>query len=164
MALLIWSGGIQPSKLVRGVPLSKDPWGWLKVSDRLHSVDDPLVYGIGDAASIYTDDGPMSLRRLAYHAQDQARVAAVNIARSIDGKEQIPYVPKVRPQLISLGRSMGIVTQEGHTYSGAWVVTLKKAVERNHLMTYLAKPLSPALWARLPGAEIIQRLRIRLPV
>jgi NADH dehydrogenase len=163
-SILIWSGGIQPSKLIHGLPLIKDPWGWLKVTDLLNSYDDDRIYGIGDAVSIYTDDGPLALQRLAYHAQDQARVAALNIAAAVSDRGMVSYTPKIKPQLISIGKDMGIFTLEDRVYSGPWVVSLKKAVERKHLMTYLTKPVSSAIWSNIPGAGFLQRLRARLPV
>ncbi len=164
MSLLIWSGGIQPDRLIRALDLPKDPWGWLKVTDRLHVVGDERVYGIGDAVSIYTDDGPLSLQRLAYHAQDQARVAALNIAAAAGGGRPVRYEPKNKPQLISIGSSTGIFAAGDRVSTGSWVVNAKKAIERTHLMTYLSKPLSSALWSRIPGTALLQRLRTRLPL
>jgi NADH dehydrogenase len=163
-SVLIWSGGIQPSKLVRELPLVKDPWGWLKVTDRLRSPEDERVYGIGDAVGIYTDDGAPALQRLAYHAQDQARVAALNIAAAISGRDPIGYTPKTKPQLISMGKDMGIFALEDRVSSGPWVVALKKAVERKHLMTYLTKPVTSTLWSKIPGAGAMQRFRTRMPL
>jgi NADH dehydrogenase FAD-containing subunit len=104
------------------------------------------------------------LPRLAYHAQDQARVAGLNISSSINGRALVSYAPKLKPQLISLGRDMGILVDGERFFSGTWVVTLKKAIERKHLMTYLTKPVTSALAARIPGADILQRLWRRLPV
>ncbi len=164
MSLLIWTGGIQPAKLIRDLPLAKDTAGWLKVTDRLQVFEDERVYGIGDAISIYSDEGPLSVQRLAYHAMDQARVAALNIAADLGGRDKIAYKPKTRPQLISIGKEMGILAFGERFRTGSWVVSLKKAVERKHLMTYLTKPVSSALWSRIPGAGFIQRLRTRLPV
>ncbi len=163
-SLLIWSAGIQPSPFIRGLNLPKDPWDWLKVTDRLHVPGRERVYGIGDAVSIYTDDGPLSLQRLAYHAQDQARVAALNIAAGEGFGSFVRYEPKNKPQLVSMGSTMGIFSAGDRVSSGPWVVTLKKAVERKHLMTYLTKPLSSALWSRLPGSAVLHRLRTRLPL
>lgn len=162
-SILIWTCGIQPSKLICDLPLAKDPWGWLKVNDRLHSPDD-RVYAIGDAVSINTEDGPMDLQRLAYHAQDQARVAALNIVAGIRGGKKVVYTPKTRPQLISLGKDMGLLTLEERVASGAWVVALKKIIERKHLMTCLARPVSSTLWSLIPGVGLAQRLRAKLPV
>lgn len=161
-SILIWSGGIQPSKFIRELPLLKDPGGWLTVTGLLHAPKDERVYGIGDAVGISSDDGPLALQRLAYHAQDQARVAALNIAADISGSEKIAYKPRTRPQLISIGRDMGIFTLEDRVYSGPWVVTLKKAVERKHLMAYLSRPVSSAIWSLLPGAGLVRRMMVRM--
>ncbi len=161
-AVLVWTGGIQPPAMIRTLPLQKDRHGWLLVTDRLHSPDDDRIYGIGDAVSISGAEGPLPLQRLAHHAQDQARVAALNIANQLEGRDLVAYSPKNKPQLISLGREMGIFAQEGRVLSGPWVVVLKKAVERKYLMACLSRPVSSALGARIPGAGFVRRLRMRL--
>lgn len=161
---LIWTGGIQPSGLVRNLPFDKDPWGWLKVNDYLHIPGQKGIFAVGDAVSIYTPDGPLGLQRLAYHALDQARVAAINIAARSGIGKALRYEPKRKPQLISMGNRMGIFSTEERVYSGPWVVSLKNAVERKHLITYLTRPLSSRLQALLPGATLFQRLRTKLPV
>lgn len=163
-SFLIWSGGIQPSGLIRNLPFDKDPWGWLKVNDYLHVPDQDRIFAVGDAVSIYTEDGPVGPQRLASHALDQARTAAINIAARTGNGRQIRYEPKKKPQLISLGSAMGIFSTEERVYSGPWVVALKKAIERNHLMTYLTKPVSSRLQSRIPGAALWQRIRTKLPV
>ena len=161
---LIWTGGIQPSRLIRDLPFDKDPWGWLKLNDYLHIPEHDRIFAVGDAVSIYSADGPLGLQRLASHALDQARVAAINIAARSGNGRQIRYEPKRKPQLISLGSAMGIFSTEERVYSGPWVVSLKKAIERNHLLTYLTKPVSSRLQPRIPGFGLVQRIRIKLPV
>ncbi len=161
-SLLIWSGGIQPSKLVRALPLLKDPEGWLRVTGRLHAQEDDRVYGIGDAVSVFVGDDRLALQRLAYHAEDQARVAAFNIAADISGGEKIAYKPGTRPQLISLGGDMGIFTLKDRVYSGRWVVSLKKAVERKHLMACLSRPVSSTIWSQMPGAGLVRNFLKRI--
>ena len=161
-SLLIWSGGIQPSKLIRDLPLVQDPGGWFAVTGQLHAPEDGRVYGIGDAVSISVDGGLLALQRLAYHAQDQARVAALNIAADISGSGKVAYKPRTRPQLISLGGDMGIFTLEDRVYSGPWVVTLKKAVERRHLMAYLSRPVASSVWSLIPGAGLVRRMLVRI--
>ncbi len=163
VSILIWTGGIQPSQLIKNIPLQKDPQGWLKVTSRLHSPDDERIFGVGDAVSIYDQERPLSLQRLAHHAQDQARVAALNISYHIRRRGLIAYSPKTKPQLISLGKDMGILTLGERVFSGPWVVGLKKAVERKHLMSYLTRPVSAAIRARIPGAGLIRRLRTYFP-
>jgi NADH dehydrogenase len=160
-SILVWSGGIQPSKLIRALPLLKDAGGWLRVTGRLHAPEDDRIYGMGDAVSISDGEGQFALQRLAYHAQDQARTAAFNIAADISGSKKVAYKPGARPQLISLGRDMGIFSLGDRVYSGPWVVALKKAVERRHLMAYLSRPASSAIWSLMPGAKLFRRLILR---
>ena len=164
MSMLIWTGGIQPSRLIRELPLTKDPNGWLKVTDRLHSPDDESVYGVGDIISIYADDRPLSLTRLAYHAMDQALIASMNINSRLQGRRQVGYSPKDKPQLVSLGREMGIYAYKDRVLSGPWVVLLKKAVQAKHLMTYLTKPGFAPVTSRIPGQEFRHLLRILSPL
>ncbi len=162
-SVLIWTGGIQPAKMIRDLPLQKDPRGWLKVTTHLHSPDDDRIFGIGDAVSIYNEKGPLPLQRLASHAQDQARIAALNIDNHMNGRDLVAYTPKSRPQLISVGKDMGIFSQGDRVLFGAWVVALKKAVERKYLMSCLTRPVTSSIRARIPGAGFLQRLRMRLP-
>jgi NADH dehydrogenase len=161
VSLLIWTGGIQPPKLTRTLSLPKDPSGWLKVNEHLQVFDDDQAYGIGDAVTIYRGEEPLRIARLAYHAQDQARVAALNIANHLAGRGLDSYVPKKKPQLISMGKNMGLYVEGDEFHSGAWVVSLKKGIEKQHLLAYLAKPVSSALWAKVPGSAFLNRLWLR---
>lgn len=140
-AMLIWTGGIKPSKLLAGLSLPKDAAGWLIVNDHMHSPADDRFYAVGDIVSLVGPDGPLRLQKLAYHAQDQAVAAGMNIVNDIRGKGLMRYEPKQKPQLVSIGRDMGIFAQGNVFKKGAWVVALKKAVERKHLMSCLTRPL-----------------------
>jgi len=155
--LLIWTGGIRPSALIRGLPLAKDPNGWLQVDERLRSTGDEHVFGVGDAVSVLGPAGPVPVQRLAYHALDQAVVASGNIVSAIRGGEAVRYRPRQRRQLISLGRSMGISATDEGFLTGAWVVGLKKTVERTHLLGYLGRPLVNGILSRIPGAGLFER-------
>ena len=164
MSILIWTGGIQPARLIHELPLTKDPNGWLKVTDRLHSPDDEYVYGVGDIISIYVNEEPLSLTRLAYHALDQALIASMNINSHLQRRRQVGYSPKDKPQLVSLGKEMGIFTYKDRVLSGQWVVLLKKLVQARHLMTYLTKPGLSPITSRIPGPEFRHLLRILSPL
>jgi NADH dehydrogenase len=164
VSLLIWTGGIQPPKLLRTLALPKDPSGWLKVNEHFQVFDDDRVYGIGDAVSIYHGEEPLRITRLAYHAQDQARVAALNIANHLAGRGLVSYAPKSKPQLVSMGRNMGLYIEGDEFRTGAWVVSLKKGIEKQHLFSYLTKPVSGALWSKVPGSEFLNRLWLQRTV
>jgi NADH:ubiquinone reductase (H+-translocating) len=157
MSLLIWTGGIQSPKLIRTLSLPKDPTGWLKVNEHLQLFDDDRAYGIGDAVTVYRGGEPLHLARLAYHAQDQARFAALNIANQLAGEDLASYAPKSKPQLVSMGRNMGLYIEGDEFRSGSWVVSLKKGIEKQHLLSYLTKPVSSALWAKIPGSAFLNR-------
>ena len=162
-SMLIWSGGIKPSLFIDGLRLPKDPAGWIVVTDRLHSPADDRIYAVGDVVSIQGPDGPLPLQRLAYHAQDQAIVAAINISNDLRGGDRVRYKPRYKPQLISIGRGMGIYTEGDVFRTGRWVVGLKKAVERKHLMSCLSRPLISGVSRRIPGSTFLKRLGLKLP-
>lgn len=161
-SMLIWTGGIKPSRLVEGLALPKDPAGWLIVTDQLRSPADERFFAVGDVVTIQGPDGTLPLQRLAYHAQDQAEVAAINVASFLNGKAPIRYKPRFKPQLISIGNHMGIYTHGNTFKSGAWVVDLKKAVERRHLMSYLTRPLLAGISRKIPGIDMLKRLGLKL--
>jgi NADH dehydrogenase len=162
-SMLIWTGGIKPSRLIDGLPLPKDPAGWLLVNDRLHSPADDRLYAVGDCVAVQGSNGLLPLLRLAYHAQDQGEVAGINISRDLRGKALMRYAPKYKPQLVSIGRGMGIYTQGDVFKAGAWVDALKKAVERKHLMSYLTRPLFSGISRMVPGLDLLKRLGLKLP-
>jgi NADH dehydrogenase len=162
--LLIWTGGIEPSPLIRSIALPKDRSGWLIVTGQLHSPVDPRVYGAGDAVAIQGPNGIVPLQRLAYHAQDQAIIAGLNVYRHLNGQELRKYTARQRPQLISIGGATGISVADEQVRSGSWVIDIKKAVERRHLMAYLSRPLLTGIFSRIPGRGILQGLRLRIPL
>ena len=161
-SVLIWTGGIKPSKLIDGLTLPKDPAGWLIVTDRLHSSTDDRLYALGDIVTIQGPDGPLPLQRLAFHAQDQAVVAGINISYDLRGKDLMRYEPRYKPQLVSIGRDMGIYAQGSLFMKGTWVVGLKKAVERKYLMSCLTRPLLLGVSRKIPGRGILKRLGLKL--
>lgn len=162
-SMLIWSGGIKPSQFIGGLELPKDPAGWVVVTDRLHSPADDRIYAVGDVVAVQGPDGPLPLQRLAYHAQDQAVVAAINISNDLRGGDRVRYKPREKPQLISIGRGMGIYLEGEAFRTGSWVVGLKKAVERKHLMSCLSRPLFSGVSRRIPGGTFLKRLGLKLP-
>jgi NADH:quinone reductase (non-electrogenic) len=163
-SMLIWSGGIKPSGLISGLALPKDPSGWLIVDDHLRSPADERIFGAGDAITVTRHGNALLLPKLAYHAQDQAKVAALNMSSFLQrGKDRVRYEPRSKPQLISIGRDMGIYARGDNFRTGAWVVGLKKAVERSHLMSCLSRPLITGIARRIPGSSALMRIGLRLP-
>ncbi|HAM53701.1 MAG TPA: hypothetical protein DCP92_24535 [Nitrospiraceae bacterium] len=163
-AMLIWTGGIRPTRLIKEIPLRKDPQGWLMLTDRLHCPENQYIYGVGDAVSVYANDKPLTFQRLAYHASDQALVVSLNIYNHLRDRKQVGYSPKNKPQLVSIGKEMGMFICNETFLSGQWVIALKRAVQARHLMTYLTKPFFSAITSVIPGAELRHRMRILSPL
>ncbi|MDX1762898.1 MAG: FAD-dependent oxidoreductase [bacterium] len=164
MSMLIWTGGIQPLPWIQASNLEKDNQGWIKVTRALHAPQDDRIYSLGDTVTIVTEEGPLPLPRVASHTLDQAAVVALNLYYDLKKLRKINYYPKVKPQLISLGRDMGIVTEKDLFIASSWAARLKKAVEKSHMMTYRSKPYMAALSAKLPGSELRHLFRILKPV
>jgi NADH:ubiquinone reductase (H+-translocating) len=163
-SILIWSGGIKPSGLINGLDLPKDPDGWLIVDAFLRTPADERIYVVGDAATIKGLGNALSLPKLAYLAQEQATVAALNIASFLQRSgDLVRYEARTRPQLISIGKNMGIYAFQDTFRTGAWVVGLKKAVERKHMMSYLSRPLITGIARNIPGSSFLIRLGLKLP-
>lgn len=163
MSMLIWTGGIQPMSWIQASNLEKDEQGWIKVTRALHTPLDEHIYSLGDTVTIFTEKGPLALPRVASHTLDQASVVALNLYYDLKGHRKIRYYPKVKPQLISLGRDMGILTEKDLFIASPWAARLKKGVEKAHMMTYRSKPYMAALSAKLPGTELRHLLRILRP-
>ena len=163
-SMLIWSGGIKPSGLINGLALPKDPAGWLVVDAFLRSPSDERIFVVGDAATITVPGNAPPLPKLAYLAQDQAKVAALNISSFLQRSgDLIRYEARTRPQLISIGKNMGIYAFKDTFRTGAWVVGLKKAVERKHMMSYLSRPLITGITRNIPGSSLLIRMGLKLP-
>jgi NADH dehydrogenase len=159
LSMLIWTGGIRPPRLIREMALVKDPGGWLEVNGHLHAPNDDRVFGLGDLVSVKKDGEYLNLPRLAYHAMDQAVVVSKNVANRIEGLPLVSYSPKHRPQLVSIGKDMGLLVQGEKVLQGAWVVTLKKTIQARHLMSCLSRPVYSAVMKRVRAAGYINIFR-----
>jgi hypothetical protein len=58
---------------------------------------------------------------------------------------------------------MGIYAFKDTFRTGAWVVGLKKAVERGHVMSYLSRPLITGIARKIPGSSLLIRMGLKLP-
>lgn len=163
-SLLIWTGGIKPAEVLDRLSLPKDASGWLLVDRNLRSPEEETVYGVGDAVAVQGEEGPLRVQRLAYHAQDQAIVAGMNIGASIRGGLLTEYTPRTKPLLVSMGKNNGLFVLDDRVFFGRWVIGLKKAVERKHLMICLTRPLTSRYASLVPGMSLLSKMKLRLPL
>lgn len=97
----IWTAGVQPHHLVRGLPFEKDGQGKLLLNDYYQVPEAPNIYAVGDVAS--SDHSPSA--QLAIQQGDQ--ISAV-LASSLQDKEpKKPKEIKLKGTLGSLGKSDG---------------------------------------------------------
>jgi len=165
LSMLIWSGGIKPSGLINSLALPKDPAGWLIVDAYLRSPAEERIFAVGDAVTVTGPGNALPLPKLAYHAQDQAKVASLNISSYLQRSGDLfRYEARTKPQLISIGKHMGIYAFKDTFRTGAWVVGLKKAVERRHVISYLSRPLITDIARTIPGSSLLLRLGLKLPL
>lgn len=131
VGFVIQATGIRPTGLVREAFDSKEG---VVVDRTMQSVEYDHVFGAGDAISY--DDGT-KVRR-AYHATKEARTAAVNIIRAIDGKRKRKELPSLdAPIIVSLGGRKALYEGPHLSFSGYlphlmhWL-----GVEKRFLWTY----------------------------
>ncbi|GLX95146.1 FAD-dependent oxidoreductase [Herbidospora sp. NBRC 101105] len=92
--------------IVSGVPdlaarsgLTVDEEGRLVVDEFLRSVDDPRVFAAGDCAAV------PGARMSCQASEPQGATAALNVARTIQGRELTPHVVRFVAVCVSLGRA-----------------------------------------------------------
>ncbi|GAQ89703.1 NADH-dehydrogenase [Klebsormidium nitens] len=74
--VLVWSTGVGPSQLVKGLPFEKSPRGRLAVDTRLKVVGAQDVYALGDCAGYAGNTGLAELPALAQVAERQGKYLA----------------------------------------------------------------------------------------
>lgn len=123
-ATLIWAAGVRASGLLNETGLPQGKQGRVVVEPTLQVPGHPNIYVIGDAA--FMEDGDQPLPMVAPVAIQQAKVAARNIRRTIEGMELVPFEYKDPGSLATIGRNAAVARVKGINFSGflAWVVWL----------------------------------------
>lgn len=121
---LIWAAGVRASGLLDGAGFQQAKQGRVVVEPTLQAPGHPNIYVIGDAA--YLEDSGQPLPMVAPVAIQQAKVAARNIWRSLEGMAPVPFVYKDPGSLATIGRNAAVARVKGINFSGfpAWVVWL----------------------------------------
>ena len=108
--LVIWAAGVKTSAFIQNLKVEKNPQGRIKTDDFLRL--NASCFVVGDTA--YFQRGNTFLRMAVQFAIFQGRLAALNIIRSIEGKELLKYKPLDLGYVIpmannkSCGRVMGV--------------------------------------------------------
>jgi NADH:ubiquinone reductase (H+-translocating) len=125
---LLWTAGVRPPDVVRGLPLSHTNDGRVIVDECLRAVDPsghPLedVLVIGDSAAASDGHGGYQ-PRLAQTAVASGRLAGENLVRRARGETPRPFGFKSKGYIISLGKHSSVVDLMGIPISGrlAWLM------------------------------------------
>ena len=121
---LIWSAGVRIADLAAeiGTPAAKQ--GRLIVEPTLALPGHPEVFVVGDAT--YMEDGGEPLPMMAPVAIQMGRTAGENIARAVEGREQVAFRYRNPGSLATIGRNAAVAYIGGIKFRGflAWVVWL----------------------------------------
>lgn len=120
--VVIWTAGVRANPLLESLALEKDKWGRVVVTSNLQVRAFPRVFAIGDGA-VVEKTPPEQSPRIAPVALAQARVAAENIARAMDGQMLVPFEFEPTGMLISLGMNDAVIQVAGVKLAGyfAWL-------------------------------------------
>jgi NADH dehydrogenase len=125
---LLWTAGVRPPDVVRGLPLLHAPDGRVRVDAHLHALGPdsrPLdhVYVIGDCAAADRGDGTWQ-PRLSQTAVAMGSYLGRALVREAAGKTVPPFGFKDAGYIISLGKHSSVVDLFGIPVSGrlAWLM------------------------------------------
>jgi NADH dehydrogenase len=120
---LIWTAGVRAAGMLDSLEVQQAGPGRVRVDPCLRVPTHPEVLVVGDAA--YLEDGTgKPLPMLATVAQQQAKAAAQNIQRILEGREPEPFHYKDPGLLATIGRNAAVARIFGLSFSGfiAWVI------------------------------------------
>lgn len=121
---IIWTAGISPDELIKGLDCKHDKNGYIKTKDTLELEDYSKVYAVGDCASTINPFSGNPYPPTAQHAIKQGQLAAKNIINNIEGKptEKIRY--KTRGTMATIGKRVGVAKIFGFKFKGliAWLL------------------------------------------
>jgi NADH dehydrogenase len=120
---LIWTAGVRAADLVDQLGVQQGTAGRLVTEPTLQLPGHPEVFVLGDAALQANGDG-QPLPMLATVAQQEARSAAANIVRMLEGRKPEIFHYKDPGLLATIGRDAAVARIWGLSFSGftAWAI------------------------------------------
>ena len=120
---LIWTAGVRSAQITDRLGVPQASGGRIRVEPTLQLPGHPEVFVVGDAA--YLEDGNgQPLPMLATVAQQEAKAAALNIRRILNGDHPQPFRYKDPGLLATIGRNAAVARIWGLSFSGfiAWLI------------------------------------------
>ncbi len=120
---LIWTAGVRAAPLADKLGLAQGRSARLITQPTLQLAGHPEVFLVGDAAYLEDQDGK-PLPMLATVAQQEARAAAANLKRMLNGEQPQPFRYHDPGLLATIGRNAAVARIAGLSFSGfiAWLI------------------------------------------
>ncbi|KAB0676804.1 NAD(P)/FAD-dependent oxidoreductase [Aureimonas leprariae] len=137
---VMWAAGLTGAPVLKDLAdFEMDRKGRIVVDDRLRTTVDPLVYAIGDAASLTPADAKAPLPPTAQIASQEARYLAKALSEAVHGGEPAAFAYRNKGQLISLAGAgtVGILGSRDFIVNGRFAKAAYSALEREHQWTVL---------------------------
>lgn len=142
--------------------LDLDSRGFLAVEPSLQTTGDPLVFAVGDCATVTAHPRP----KAGVFAVRQGPPLAANLKRVLLGKPARPFVPQRRHlSILGTGDGRAVATRGSWVVEGAWVWRWKDHIDRKWMRMYReppAKPMDVAARAKPPDPALADAQARRL--
>lgn len=122
---LVWTAGVQPNPVVGSLGLPRDDAGRILTNPELSVTGHPGVWAIGDCAAV---PDPANRGRAcpptAQHAIRQGRLAAANIAASLEDRPTRAFRYRTAGMVAELGHNKAVAITLGIRWRGfpAWLI------------------------------------------
>jgi NADH:ubiquinone reductase (H+-translocating) len=136
---LVWTGGIHITDLFRESGMKIGRLGRIAVDEFLRAESYPHIYAIGDNALAINPRTGNPVPTAAQFALQQGRLVADNIYAAVTGGKQEPYSPRVRGEVVSLGKHLAagwlaLPFAKKITFVGFLGSLIKAAIEGKHVV------------------------------
>jgi len=133
----IWVTQAGGAHWLRDTGLALDDGGFIRVNDRLQSINDEHVFAAGDIASM--DGRP--LEKAGVFAVRMGKPLAQNLLRCLAGKPLVAYRPQRRwLALISTGDQHAVASRGAIGFAGDWVWRWKDHIDRRFMRRFSEFP------------------------
>ncbi len=112
----VWAAGIELPPFVKDLDVQKDPRGRIFVDEYLRVEERPGVYAVGDCINLKVEG--KQVPALAQAAEQEGKVAALNLVADLRGDSLVSFRYRPLGQLVDLGSEGALVDILGVKFSG----------------------------------------------
>lgn len=159
---VVWAAGVAASPLGRSLGVDTDRTGRVEVAPDLSVPGYPEVFVVGDLASFKHQTGA-PLPGVAPVAMQEAKAAAANILRTIEGEPREPFHYRDKGSMATIGRASAVARLAGMNLSGliAWLAWLFIHILfligfRNRLIVLIQWAWSYLTWQRSARLIVVE--------